>query len=103
MEVREAQKENTSVRGITRNGVKKVYMKNRKLKINKIFVCLGHTNLSFSSLDLLAPLFPECIFFLIAASHFKNDENPTGTGGQDPVWYPSMPLLPHYYKKKCFF
>ena len=40
------------------------YLKNRKLKINKIFVCLGHTNLSFSSLDSLAPLFPECNFFL---------------------------------------
>jgi hypothetical protein len=25
-----------------------------------------------------------------------------GARGQDPVWYPSMPLLPHYYKK-CFF
>ena len=36
-----------------------LYLKNRKLIINKIFVCLGHTN-CFSSLDSLAPLFPEC-------------------------------------------
>jgi hypothetical protein len=36
------------------------YLKNRKLKINKIFV--SHTNLSFSFLDSLASLFPECKF-----------------------------------------
>ena len=63
--------------------------------INKIFVCLGHTNLSFSSLDSLVHFFQNVFFFLIAASHFKNAEKPTGTRGQDPVWYPSMPLLPH--------
>jgi hypothetical protein len=34
------------------------YLKNRKLKINKIFVYLGHTKLNVSSLDSLAPLFP---------------------------------------------
>ena len=45
------------------------YLKNRKLKINKIFVCLGHTNLSFSYLDSLAPLFPECNF-LTSDRHF---------------------------------
>jgi hypothetical protein len=33
------------------------YLKNSKLKINKIFVCLGHTNVSIISLDSLAPLF----------------------------------------------
>jgi hypothetical protein len=42
---------------------KHVGITNRKLNINKIFVCLGHINLSISSLDWLAPLFPECIFF----------------------------------------
>ena len=26
----------------------------------------------------------------------------TGTRGQDPVWYPSMPLLPDYYKKMFY-
>jgi hypothetical protein len=38
---------------------------------------LGHTNVSISSLDSLAPLFPECqFFFKIAASHLKNAEKP---------------------------
>ena len=72
------------------------YLKNRKLKINKIFVCLGHTNLSFSSLDSLAPLFPECNFFLNCRLSLQKCWKTHRYPRTDPCL---VPLKPHYYKK----